>query len=90
MKKVLILIAVIGVMFLLGMKKPEKPTLGAEQTAAIQKAVLKSHQKMSEALEKLDVDKFFDFIIDSGLGTVIRDGRIPSRKESLDMIKKGL
>ena len=88
MKKVLISIVIICVILSSGMKKPEKSILTEEQTAAIQKAVLKSHKEMIKAMEKLDVEKFFESIIDSGMGTIIQDGRIMSYKESLDRTKK--
>ena len=89
MKKALILIAIVGVIFVVGMKKPEKSALSQEQTAAIQKAVLKNHQEIIKAIEKLDVDKFYESIIDSGKGTIVRDGDIMTRQESLDTTKKG-
>ena len=88
MKRVICIISIIGVVFMVGMKKPPKPALTEEQTAAIQKAVLKNHKEMIKAIEKLDVDKFFESIIDSGMGTIIQDGRIMSYKESLDSTKK--
>lgn len=89
MKKGLILIAIIGVILLAGMKQLEKPGLTEEQIAAIQEAVIKKHSEIVKYAENLEVDKFYESIIDSGKGTIIQDGRILSREESLDMTKKG-
>ncbi len=89
MKKVLMIIAAVSMILLVGMAKPAKHELNEEQTAAIQKAVLKSHQEMINAMENLDVDKFFESIIDSGKGTIVQDGNVMTRKESLDSVKKG-
>ena len=89
MKKTSILIAIIGVIFLVGMAKPAKHELNEEQTAAIQRTVLKSHQEMIKAMEKLNVEKFFESIIESGNGTIVQDGNVMTRKESLDRTKKG-
>jgi len=88
MKKVLIIIVTIGIIFLVGMARPAKSGLGEEQIVAIQKAVLKSHKEMIKSIEKLEVDKFFESILDSGKGAIVQDGNVMTRKESLDSTKK--
>ena len=89
MKKVLILIALIGVTFLAGMTKPEKTMLSEEQTAVIKAVVLEKHGEITQAAEELDADKFFEFIIDSGMGTIIQDGKVLTYQEALDSTRKG-
>lgn len=89
MKKRLILTVIIGVFLLAGMKQAEKPKLTEEQIAAIKKAVLEKHAEIIKAAEKLDADKFYESILDAGKGTIIQNGRIMSRRESLDITKEG-
>lgn len=89
MKKVLILIVVIGAVFLGGMKELQKEGLTEEQIAAIQKAVIKKHSEIVKHAENLDVDKFYEFIIDSGEGTIIQDGIILGREEAMEVTKRG-
>ncbi len=90
MKKVLISIAIIGLIFAAGMKKPAKHALCKEKTAAIQKAVLASHREMVKAMEKLDVEKFHEYIIESGKGTIVQEGNVMTREESLERTNKRL
>jgi hypothetical protein len=90
MKKVLIVISVIAVVFAIGMANPKKAALSKEQTEAIQKAVLASHREMIKAMKKLDVEKFYDYIIESGEGTIVQEGFWATRKKSLERTKKNL
>ena len=89
MKKGLILIVIIAVMLLVGMEHAEKPALTEEQIKEIQEAVLKSHLEIIKDAESLDADKFYESILDGGKATIVQDGIIMSRKESLEMTKMG-
>lgn len=89
MKKGLILTAIIGIILLVGMKQPEKPALTEEQIKGIQEAVLKKHSEIIKDAESLDADKFYESILDAGKATIIQDGIIMSREESLEMTKMG-
>ncbi len=88
MKKLVSVTAIISAIFALGMKKPEKPALTDEQTVAIQEAVLKTHMEMIKAMEKVEVEKFHEFIIESGEGTLITDGTLTTRQKSLKRMMK--
>jgi hypothetical protein len=58
--------------------------------AAIEKAVLAAHAKMSEAEKALDPEKFFANIPDFDKGLIIQDGVLfETRREALDTIRAG-
>ena len=61
------------------------------QRSAIEKAVLETNVKMTQASSSLDVDKFFAYILDSDRGPVIQDGVLfKTRQEAYDVVKKGI
>jgi hypothetical protein len=60
----------------------------ANNDAAIQQAVLKVHQRMTDA--GLDVDRFFDCILDFDNGMIIQDGTLfKTRGEAYDAVRRG-
>jgi uncharacterized protein (TIGR02246 family) len=57
---------------------------------AIEKAILKVNDEMIQASNNLDVDKFFEYILDSDKGLIIQDGVLfKTRQEAYDVVKKG-
>jgi hypothetical protein len=62
----------------------------ASETESIETAVLQVHQQMNSAIEALDVDGFFGFILDAARGPVIQDGRLfADRDEALETVQRG-
>jgi hypothetical protein len=58
--------------------------------AAIEKAVLDAHARMTRAGSSLDADAFFAFILDSDTGSIIQDGKLfKTRVEALGAVKAG-
>lgn len=56
----------------------------------IEKAVLETNERMTQAGNNLDSEKFFSFILDSEKGPIIQNGRLfRSRAEALEIIKAG-
>jgi hypothetical protein len=54
----------------------------------VEKAVLDAHENMLRAINRLDADEFFTWILD-GENAIIRDGAILSRQEALDAVRAG-
>jgi ketosteroid isomerase-like protein len=62
----------------------------ASETKAVEEAVLEVHQQMNSAVEALDVDGFFGFILDAARGPVIQDGRLfADRDEAREAVRRG-
>jgi uncharacterized protein (TIGR02246 family) len=58
---------------------------------AIEKAVLETSAKMTQAGEARDVDRLFSFMLDTEKGSVIQNGKVLlSRSEALKEIKKNM
>lgn len=58
--------------------------------AGIEKAVLETNARMTEAANRLDADAFFDFILESDKGLIIQNGTIfKNRQEALEAVKRG-
>jgi len=57
--------------------------LTPEKTKAIEKAVLESHSKMNEAASKMDIDGMFEWILDSGKGCIVRNGKLMTKRAAL-------
>ena len=57
---------------------------------AIEKAVLETNARMTEAANRLDADAFFDFILETDKGLIIQNGTIfKNRQEALEAVKRG-
>lgn len=57
---------------------------------AIEKAVLETNARMTEAANRLDADAFFDFILETEKGGIIQNGTIfKNRREALEAVKRG-
>ena len=57
---------------------------------AIEKAVLETNARMTEAANRLDADAFFDFILETDKGLIIQNGTIfRNRTEALEAVKRG-
>jgi len=62
----------------------------AGDKAAIEKAVLDAHARMTQAGSSLDADALFAFILDSDKGSIIQDGKLfKTRAEALGVVKAG-
>jgi uncharacterized protein (TIGR02246 family) len=58
--------------------------------AGIEKAVLETNARMTEAANRLDADAFFDFILESDKGLIIQNGTIfKNRQEALEAVRRG-
>jgi ketosteroid isomerase-like protein len=58
---------------------------------AIEQAVLAANAEMIAAANRLDVDAFFDYIVDSDRGLIVQNGVIfRTRREAYEAVKRGL
>lgn len=58
--------------------------------SAVEKAVLETNTRMTEAANSLDADRFFSYILDSNKGSIIQDGRLfKTRAEALEVVRRG-
>lgn len=58
---------------------------------AIEQAVLAANTEMIAAANRLDVDAFFEFIIDTDRGMIVQNGVIfRTRRDAYDAVKRGL
>lgn len=69
----------------------ESQPAGADASdQAIQKAVLDTNAKMVQAANSLNVDGFFDYILDSDKCVIIQNGVVfKTRQEALEAVKAG-
>jgi uncharacterized protein (TIGR02246 family) len=85
--RVLIILVCVSVVWAI---QNDRSSMPPDQQQAIEKAVLKSHNQMSQADSNLDVDKFFSYILDFDKGFIIQDGRLfRTRQEAYEAVKKG-
>jgi ketosteroid isomerase-like protein len=69
--------------------RPADPTPAPD--AAIEQAVLAANAEMIAAANRLDVDAFFDHIVDSDRGLIVQNGVIfRTRREAYEAVKRGL
>jgi ketosteroid isomerase-like protein len=69
--------------------RPADPTPAPD--AAIEQAVLAVNAEMIAAANRLDVDAFFDYIVDSDRGLIVQNGVIfRTRREAYEAVKRGL
>lgn len=81
---------VLACMSVIWVAQGNKSTISIEQHQAIEKAVLETHIKMTQADNNLDVNELFSYIHDFDKGLIIQDGRLfQTRQEAFDAVKKG-
>lgn len=72
---------------LLAQPKPVEP---ASNEAAVKQAVLEINSKMQQAANRMDVDAFFSYILDTDKGMIIRNGTLfKTRQEAMEAVKQG-
>lgn len=65
-----------------------KPADPAE--AAVVRAVLETNAKMTQAANRLDVEAFFAYILDTDKGLIIQNGTVfKTRAEAMEAVKRG-
>ena len=69
----------------------QPPVSGADfDRPAIEKAVLETNARMTEAANRLDADAFFAYILETDKGLIIQNGTLfKSRQEALESVKRG-
>ncbi len=68
----------------------DKSAVPLEQQQAIEKAILEVHAKMKEADNSLNVEKFFEHILDSDKALIIQDGTLfKTRQDAFNAVKAG-
>lgn len=59
--------------------------------ATIEQAILATNAEMIAAANRLDVDAFFSFIVDTDKGMIVQNGVIfPTRRDAYEAVKRGL
>ena len=85
MRKIIILLTCVCVTCVVAFQASQG---AANNDAAIKQAVLKVHQQMTDS--GLDVDTFFDCILDFDNGMIIQDGVLfKTSNEAYDAVRKG-
>jgi len=58
---------------------------------AVEKAVLQANAEMIAAANRLDMDRFFSFIVDTDRGMIVQNGTIfRTRRNAYEAVKRGL
>jgi ketosteroid isomerase-like protein len=72
--------------------RPSNPSPSPDTAGtATEKAVLAANAGMIAAANRLDVDAFFDYIVDSDRGLIVQNGVIfRTRREAYEAVKRGL
>jgi len=79
----------IGTLALLTMAQPKPAELDSVRQT-IQKEVLETNARMTQAANSLDVDAFFSFILESDQSLIIQNGTIfKTRLEAMQAVKRG-
>ena len=92
-KTLVIAIASLGASALLAPAAADQGMPGRSEYAdpVIEQAVLATNAEMIAAANRLDVDAFFDFIVDTDKGMIVQNGVIfRTRQEAYDAVKRGL
>ena len=67
---------------------PDSP-LGADEQAAIEKAVIETNAKILRSAENVDVDETFRFVLDTDKGAFIADGKLLlTRQDAYELFSK--
>jgi ketosteroid isomerase-like protein len=68
-----------------------QPAPEAWTDPAVEQAVLAANAEMIAAANSLNVDAFFDFIVDTDRGMIVQNGAVfRTRQEAYDAVKRGL
>ncbi|MGA2863473.1 MAG: nuclear transport factor 2 family protein [Verrucomicrobiota bacterium] len=69
----------------------QRPSEADTAPQAIQKAVLETNAKMTQAANSLNVEAFFDYILETDKGLIIENGTLfKTRQEAMQAVKRGL
>jgi ketosteroid isomerase-like protein len=83
--KVILVLACASAVWAIQKDKCDTPS---EQQKAIEKAILKAHEEMKTAAQKLDVETLYSYVLDVN-GPIIEDGRLKrTRQEALESTKQ--
>ena len=70
----------------LGQQKPQLDTADK----AIERAVLETNARMTQAADRMDVDAFFEYIVDSDQCVIIQNGTVfKTRQEAVQAVQSG-
>ena len=79
-----------GVLATVLLRAESKPAAPDPAVAAIEKAVIETSAKMTQAANTLNADAFFEYILDSGKCAIIQNGDLfNTRQEALEAVKRG-
>ncbi len=68
--------------------QPKAAPTAAEQ--AVEKAVLETNAKMTQAADSMDVEAFFKYIVDTDKCVIIQNGTVfKSRQDAMQAVKRG-
>ncbi len=89
MKKTTSIIIVLTLASLLLAASSNQNAISSAQQKAIEKEILKVHDEMKTAAEKLDADALFKYVLDVN-DVIIENGELrPTRKDALESTKQG-
>ena len=81
---------VAGLLATVLLRAESKPAAPDPATAAVEKAVIETSAKMTQAANSLNADAFFEYILDSGKCVIIQNGDLfKTRQEALAAVKRG-
>ncbi len=79
------------VSFLFWLEPQAASSMSAAERAAVEKSILETIARMTEAAEAQDIDRLFGFMLDTDRGSVIQNGRVLlTRTEALEQTKKNM
>ncbi len=79
-----------GLLAAVSLRAESKPTAPDPAVAAIEKAVIETSAKMTQAANSLNADAFFEYILDSDKCVIIQNGTLfKTRQEALEAVKRG-
>jgi len=83
-------LVVAGLLATVALRAESQPAMPDPAVAAIEKAVIETSAKMTQAANSLNADAFFEYILDSGRCAIIQNGVIfKTRQEALEAVKRG-
>ena len=83
-------IVVAGLLATASLRAESKPAVSDPAIAAIEKAVIETSAKMTQAANSLNADAFFEYILDSDKCVIIQNGAVfKTRQEALEAVKRG-
>jgi ketosteroid isomerase-like protein len=79
-----------GLLAIVTLRAESQPAAPDPAVAAIEKAVLETNAKMTQAANSLNADAFFEYILDSAKGVIIQNGTLfKTRQEALEAVRRG-